>query len=37
MVYLLTVWFLGFMQHRTIAEFQETAAILLPIGGLVKL
>jgi hypothetical protein len=25
------------MQHRTIAEFQETAGILLPIGGLVKL
>jgi hypothetical protein len=37
MVHLLTVSFPGFMQHRTIAEFQETAGILLPIGGLVKL
>ena len=22
MVHLLTIWFLGFMQHRTIGEFQ---------------
>jgi hypothetical protein len=37
MAHLLTVWFFRFTQHRTIAEFQETAGILLPIGGLVKL
>jgi hypothetical protein len=30
-VHLLTVWLFGFAQRRTVAEFQETAAILLPI------